>query len=364
MDVIVIGAGVVGSSLAFRLAQRGARVTLLERGAPGVGTSGSSFAWTNANQKEPRDYYELNLAGMRAHRALREEVGGAPWLFEGGNLELATPAAADELETRLARLRSWGYRAEWLDRASIAELEPGLRPEAEVEGAAWFPDEDAIAAPLLAASLTQQAVVYGATLRTRAEVVGVTRTGERVSGVTLRDGAQLAAGMVVNCAGPWANAIAQLAGRRLPLTPTPGLIVRVSGGAGLVGRVVHAPRLHMRPDVDGLLLVHSADSDEALANGGAPRPWLDELLVHAQAYLPALKEPRIARWGVGVRPIPADERTSAGAVPSLPGYAEIVTHSGVTLGPLLGSLVANELLTGEVDPLLTPFRPERFGETP
>jgi glycine/D-amino acid oxidase-like deaminating enzyme len=297
---------------------------------------------------------------MRAHRALREELGDAPWLFEGGNLELATPATADELETRLARLHSWGYRAEWLDRAGIAELEPGLRPESDIDAAAWFPDEDAIAAPLLAASLAQHAVKHGATLRTRAEVVGVIRAGERVSGVTLRDGTRLNADIVVNCAGPWANNIAQLAGRRLPLTPTPGLILRISGGAGLVGRVVHAPRLHMRPDADGLLLVHSADSDEALANGGAPRPWLAELLARAQTYLPALAEPRVARWGVGVRPIPADERASAGAVPSLPGYAEIVTHSGVTLGPLLGSLVAHELLTGEVDPLLTPFTPERF----
>ena len=361
MDAIVIGAGVVGASLALRLAQRGARVTLLERGAPGTGTSGASFAWTNANQKEPRDYYELNLAGMRAHRALREELGGAPWLCEGGTLELATAALADELEQRLARLRGWGYRAEWLDRAAIAELEPGLRPDDAIEGAAWFPDEDAIDAPLLAASLTQLAVAHGATLRVGAEVVGVTRDGERVSGVTLRDGTRLAADVIVNCAGPRANAIAQLAGRRLPLAPTPGLIVRVAGGADLVRRVVHAPLLHMRPDSNGLLLLHSADADEALANGGAPRPWLAELLARAQGYLPALAAPSVARWGVGVRPIPADERTSAGAVPTLPGYAEVVTHSGVTLGPLLGGLVAHELLTGEVNPLLAPFRPERFG---
>ena len=86
MHVIVIGAGVLGSGLAWRLAQRGADVTLIERGAPAHGTTRSSFAWFNANSKRPFDYFQLNLAGMQAHLALREELGSAPWLHEGGNL--------------------------------------------------------------------------------------------------------------------------------------------------------------------------------------------------------------------------------------------------------------------------------------
>ena len=62
--IVVVGAGSVGANVAYRLAQRGARVTVLDAGAPGGGTSGASFAWTNSFSKTPRDYHDLNVASM------------------------------------------------------------------------------------------------------------------------------------------------------------------------------------------------------------------------------------------------------------------------------------------------------------
>jgi glycine/D-amino acid oxidase-like deaminating enzyme len=69
-DIIVVGAGSVGANVAYRLAERGARVTVLEAGAPGGGTSGTSFAWTNSFHKTPRDYHDLNTASMIEHLSL------------------------------------------------------------------------------------------------------------------------------------------------------------------------------------------------------------------------------------------------------------------------------------------------------
>src|SRR4051794_6847189 len=85
MRIVVIGAGVLGSSVAWRLAQAGQQVTLVGRSGAAQGSPGSTFAWVNSNQKEPEDYYQLNLAGMRMHRQLRDELGAAPWLHESGN---------------------------------------------------------------------------------------------------------------------------------------------------------------------------------------------------------------------------------------------------------------------------------------
>lgn len=357
---LIIGAGVIGSSLAYHLARRGAPVTLVERGGPAYGTTGSSFAWINSNTKLPRDYFELNWAGMRAHRALRDELGAAPWLLAGGNLEWATdPAHHAELEARVARLRAWGYAADWLDRAAIRDLEPRLRPEPDVEQAALFPDEAAIDGPLLARHLAQLAQQHGANLRYACEVVAIERANGRVSAVRLANGERLPTDLIVNCAGPAADRVAALAGRRLPLAPTLGLVVRVSGAPAAVQRVVHAPQLHLRPDRDSLLILHHADADDALERGEAPHAWANTLLDRLSTYAPDATA-RLSRWSVGIRPIPADERTSAGLLPALPGYAEIVTHSGITLGPLLGRLLAAEILDGRVDPLLLPFRPERF----
>ena len=89
MKVAVVGAGVVGASVAFRLSQsEKAEVTITDQGQPGSGTTSTSFAWLNANRKTPREYYELNRAGMQEHIQLQEELGDAPGLHPGGNLIL------------------------------------------------------------------------------------------------------------------------------------------------------------------------------------------------------------------------------------------------------------------------------------
>jgi glycine/D-amino acid oxidase-like deaminating enzyme len=113
--IAVIGAGVVRASIAFRLAESGAaQVWIVDRALPGSGTTSASFAWANANNKTPRDYFELNRAGLEEHFRLRDELpGGAPWLHPGGNLEWAgDEAALEELNLRIERLRSWGYATE------------------------------------------------------------------------------------------------------------------------------------------------------------------------------------------------------------------------------------------------------------
>jgi glycine/D-amino acid oxidase-like deaminating enzyme len=186
VDVIVIGAGVVGSSLAFRLAQAGVRITLVERAGSAYGTTGGSFAWINANAKRPYDYFTLNFAGMDAHRALREELGDAPWLNEGGNLVwVRDEAEAAELEGRLAELRAWNYPAEWISRQEMQTLEPQVRIEPEIEQGVLFPDEAWIDGPLLAARMCALAAEHGATLRFASQVTGFARDadGERIRGV-------------------------------------------------------------------------------------------------------------------------------------------------------------------------------------
>jgi glycine/D-amino acid oxidase-like deaminating enzyme len=142
MRVIVIGAGVVGASVAYRLAQGGAAVSVLERDRVGGGTSGSSFAWTNANNKTPRAYHDLNVAGMRAHAALRDEFGETPWWHGGGGIEWEDAAGQAAHREKIERLRAWGYRAEWITPHDLEALEPDL--DRRVVGdapTAYFPDE-------------------------------------------------------------------------------------------------------------------------------------------------------------------------------------------------------------------------------
>ena len=361
MKIVIIGAGVIGSSLAWRLAEHGQQVTLVDRAAPGTGATGSTFAWMNSNQKTPEDYYALNLAGMRMHRQLRDELGSTPWLHDTGNVFWFTDDDdVAELEGRVARLQSWGYQAEWIDRATLKEMEPDLIPESEVEHMAYFRDEAWVDGPSLVHRLSTRAMEHGAVLRLAHEVTAFERTGDRITGVRFADGTGITADLVVNCAGPSAARIARLAGRFLPMDARPGLVLRVSNVDGVLGRVVHAPLLHMRPDADGLVMLHHGDADESLIRREPPFEWIETFFERARAYSPRFANARLSGWSIGVRPIPEDNRTSAGPVERIPGYAEIVTHSGITLGPLLGTLVARQIVDGITDPLLDPFSPDRF----
>jgi glycine/D-amino acid oxidase-like deaminating enzyme len=87
LNVVVVGAGVIGAAIAADLAHEGCTVTVLESGQPAAGTSGATFAWTNAGGKQPRSYFDLNVEGMQAHRRLASSVASCDWYHQSGNLE-------------------------------------------------------------------------------------------------------------------------------------------------------------------------------------------------------------------------------------------------------------------------------------
>lgn len=368
MRVIIVGAGVVGSGLAWRLAQVGVDVVLVERGLPASGTTSSTFSWHNANSKRPEDYFRLNLAGMHAHLDLRDELGEAPWFHEGGNIVwtatgewMDSAEISDDLEVRVAELQQFDYPAEWISRDQAREMEPAVNFEEDVEQLAFFSTEGWIDGPQLANAMVELAKQADATVRYGAEVTAIEKQDNRVTGVRLADGEVIEADIVMNCAGPWADRIARMAGRDLPLAPTLGFITRVSGvPEGSVNRVLHAPDLNIRPDSNGLLALHHYDSDAGITAGDKPQDWAVKLLERLKQRIPTAKDARISRWTTATRPVPVDGRTSAGLLASIPGYGEIVTHSAITMGALLPKLLTAEITTGEPDPLLANFRPDRF----
>jgi len=370
MDVVVVGAGVIGAAVAFRLAQAGARVTVLESAdRVGAGTSGRSFAWTNSNGKTPRAYHELNVAGMRAHAALADEFGATPWWHGGGNLDWrATHSAQAELAERVERLQAWGYAVEWVTPDRLHELEPDIDLNAVGEASiAFYPLEGWLDPIVYAHAMLRAAAAHGAIVRTRAHVEQVLVVGGRVRGVALRGGQTVEADRVVNCAGRWADtlAVVDLPRLRLPLAPTLGLLVFTPPVASGLRRVVHSPSINMRPDGAGRLMLHADDIDEALTaetEPGAGSPLVQEMLRRAAAVLPGLGQVAAEAVRTGIRAIPADGLSAVGAMPGLDGYYVVVTHSGVTLSPFLARAVAGEIVNDSLDAQLELFRPGRLLE--
>jgi glycine/D-amino acid oxidase-like deaminating enzyme len=364
LKVAVIGAGIVGSSVAYRLSEGGAEVLLIDGAEPGSGTTSTSFAWINANNKVPRDYFELNVAGMSEHERLRDEIGG-DWLYSTGNLIWAVDEEQENLEKRVERLRSWSYAAEMLPVCTVSkELEPDATfPDQDLQ-IAHFPEESWTDAPALTKTLVEAAGRNGAQKRFGNAVRGIEVEGEEVA-LRLEDGDNIYADVVVNATGAKSASVAEMVGRELPLDVFPGLLVRVAVPGEPLRHLMHTPRINVRPDGPGYVLLHHDSVDERLTDdfAGTEDPLCPELLERARLVLKALEEAEIVEARFGMRPVPADGHSCVGALSEIPGYCEAVTHSGVTLGPLVGRLLAREILTGEVDALIAPFRPDRFAGT-
>jgi glycine/D-amino acid oxidase-like deaminating enzyme len=178
-DVLVIGAGCVGANVAYRLAEGGAVVTVLDAGAPGGGTSGASFAWTNSFGKTPRDYHDLNVAGMEEHAALSKKLGGG-WLHQDGALAWEeTSAGLARLGQAMERLAGWGYPVERISPGHARELEPALRIADAVPHVVWTPGEGYVEVAPFVAALLAAAARSGARILPGRRVTGIIRSGDR-----------------------------------------------------------------------------------------------------------------------------------------------------------------------------------------
>src|SRR5215217_6006552 len=141
--VVVIGAGIIGTSIASRLAARGASVTVVEAALPGAGTTGTSLAWVNASSKldSSRDYFDLAFRATAEHHALADALGETRCFYPTGNIEICRePAEADRLRSKVARLQERGYRADLVPVRELGHLEPGLKLPATAV-AAYYADE-------------------------------------------------------------------------------------------------------------------------------------------------------------------------------------------------------------------------------
>ena len=363
MQVIVIGAGVLGAATAFRLAQAGAEVTVLEAGRVGGGTSGTSFAWINsASGSVPPAYHALRVASMRAHAEVAAEFGGASWYHPSGGLQWARPANRPALERNVAALQARGYRAEWIDRARLLAMEPDLAPDAIGDGpVAWFPEEGWLDPVPYAGAMIRAAQSLGATLRTGARVAGMEVAGGRVTGIRLADGTRLGADCVVNCAGRWSDGLEAVP--HVPLAPTVGFLVFTPPVAAGVSHLLHAPEANLRPDGAGRLMLVWNDLAAGISAETPPDPRLPEvqaMMRDVAGLIPSLAGLQAEAVRIGVRPLPRDGLSAIGPMPRIEGYYVAVTHSGVTLSPILAKLIAAEVAGGEDRAELAEFRPARF----
>lgn len=216
-------------------------------------------------------------------------------------------------------------------------------------------------APLFTRRMLERAAALGADVRYGLPVDALIVAGDRVRGVVTGT-RRWEADWVVNCAGTDAGRIADLAGTTLPLKQIPGLVGESGPLPGpRLGAILATPGVDLRPAPGGRVCSISWSVDAMLWSGdGLGEHSLEQELHHqGEQVLPALRQAGPASVRVGVRPVPDDGLPLVGTHAEVQGLYSVVSHSGVTLAPLLGELVADELTNDRQVPDLSPYRPTR-----
>lgn len=360
-DVVIVGGGIIGCSVAFHLARAGVRPLLLERGEVGgeASSGAAGLLSAQAHSDEAGPLFDLKLASRALYPALAAELAERTGLdieHRGlGHLVPAfDPAEAAAIRARVAWQAEGGLPAEWLDGRAAREWEPGLAPDAL--GAGWFPRDHHVNNTAVTQALAAAVLRLGGTIRTGCPVTALCREGERITGVRTATGT-LAAGQVVLAAGCWAAELGATAGLAIPVLPAKGQILVARLPRPATRQVVYAG-VYVIPRETGEHILGSTVEYVGFDKSVTPE-GLAAVLTPAVRLVPALEEAELAAsWGC-LRPATPDGLPILDA--SRPGLVLAAGHfrNGILLGPITGQLLAQAILEGRPPALLEPFRLDR-----
>lgn len=370
--IAVIGAGIVGSSIAYHLMKQGARVTLIDRSTVGGATSHGTFAWINATwAKQPRHYHRFNQLGIEAWHRLQSELNlPVRW---GGSLEwFASESRQRRLANDIAEQRLWGEPARMIGVTEAKGLEPAAS-FGDAERIAYSPRDGAVDARFAAQWMVKAAEKLGLTLLENCGVNGVTTAGNGQSVLQTTCG-DITVDKYVVATGADPEATQSLAGIDIPQRSTPGVIVVTEPLPMMLNTIFVAPGVHIHQRLDGRIVLGEQDGapdttahKQRLANYPTHFPseeiaqqHANRLMATARQFLPSLpQDVAVDEVVIGWRPLPIDGHPVIGPSPASPNSYIAIMHSGVSLAPIVGEMVSDELLNGSERSELTPYRASR-----
>ena len=367
-DVVIIGGGIIGVSIAYYLAKKGVReVLLLERGLMGGGSTGKCAGGIRT-QFSTEANIRCSLVSRQVFDGFKAEFGVDPEFHRIGYLFLA----ADERQWSVLRgnvllMERLGLEVELLDRGEIRRRWPFLHVD-DLVGGSYTP-QDGYAGPYeVLWGLISSAKRLGAVLREEVEVTGILVERGRVTGVETSTGERVRTEVVVNAAGPHAAKVGSLAGLDIPVRPLRRQIFFTAPFDGLpavfplVIDMEHG--WYIRREGKALLLAGPQDGESSFneATDFAGQEWAAERSLHR---VPALEQAHLAGGWAGLYEISPDHHAILGAFPEVRGFicANGFSGHGFQHSPAVGMVIAELIVEGTASTLdIHPLRPERFRE--
>lgn len=376
VDVLVIGAGVIGASCAYHATRAGLDVTVLDSRTVAGGTSSSGEGNLLVSDKLPGPELGLMLHSLGCWQEIGDELGHDTIELErkGGLVVAETAEELSALHALAADQRPHGVESEPVPAGALRDREPHLAPD--LAGGVAYHQDCQLQPMLAAAGLLRHARARGATVRTGVEVVGAVRGRDgRVTEVLTSDG-RIPMGAVVNATGPWSGELSRRLGAPLPVEPRRGFVLVTEPLPPVIRHKVYAADYVASVESDAATLqtspvIEGTRAGTVLIGSSRERvgfdrtfsvPVLRRLAAAATRLFPMLADVHSLRAYRGFRPYSPDHLPIIGADPRAPGLYHATGHEGGGIGLAAGTgRLIGQLLTGaDPDLDLAPFRPDRF----
>lgn len=378
-DAVVIGGGVIGTSIAYRLAKY-RKVILIEMGEIGAQTSGSCDKAIFLQSKRPGFPIKLAKASRQVYENLEEELeASVEFKKDGGMIVIEKEEHVSFMKNFVKKQNKAGIDVEMLDRKEALERQPCLSPN--IVGSTYSKEDAEVNPLLLSQAFAEASKRKGVDVRTHTEVTGITCKHGKVVGVETNEG-YIATELVINAAGPFSPKIAEMAGIGLDIMPRRGVILisekvnPMIKGNILCSQYIAAKHLEGSNENDspyGIgLSLGQTDSGNLLIGGSrefkgflksVDPEVLFAIATHASRIAPALKNIRIIRSMVGFRPFTSDGLPVIDESRKVKGFVIAAGHEGdgIALAPITGILVASLVENrSNYKDLLEPLRLDRL----
>lgn len=381
-DVIIVGGGIIGCSLAWQLSKLGQRVLILERKDIASGAAGATDGVVGYHTKKPGKQMDLAVQSIAMFRTLGRELDeDIEYGFQAGGMQpVEDKLQWDILSDIVAEQRKSGVDIRMISREEARHIEPQLSKD--IYGALYSPTGGKVNPLKLTMAYARAAKCLGASVQTETEVTGFLVENGAVKGVQTNRG-EYRADVVVNACGAWAGKVAKLAGFDFPIQPRKGQLAVTEPVGRLMKSTFQCARYNVvkfRPEVitdKTVLRLGASLSIEQTEGGGmiigGTREFagyeeqntfeaIELMMQRAARFFPVLKNVSVIRFFSGFRPFTPDGMPLLGPVKGLRGFFMAAGHEGdgIALSPITGKLVAEQIVRGESSYNIDAFSPNRF----
>ncbi len=365
-DVVIIGGGIIGSSIAYYLRKSNIDVTILEQGDIG-GQASSAAAGLLAPLgplSGPGPFADLVLASFALFPSLvpeLEDVSGMTLGYEqtGALRTITSPKRISHLRKRLQNWQPLGLEMNWLTGDEARQLEPALGPD--ISAAIYAPEESQINASQLVKAFSQAANRLGAKIYSHTRVTGIHRNNTKIIGVqTDRD--EIACSSLVIATGAWTACYEKWFNTAIPVRPLQGQMLSLKQPSVPLQHIIFGNAIYLVPRGSNILV--GATKEETGFDMQVTDEGISWLHTTALKLLPALRTSKIEHTWAGLRPKTPDNQPILGSLPNWENVILATGHNsvGIILSVITGQTIADLITTGKTPQVIQPFSLERYAE--